>query len=171
MMYRLALTAFAGLLAQALLAQTQQVSLVTTTQIGPHGSFCEPFQCKPHYTAAGPGEFVRFDIGGAPATPFVLFAGSSVTGCQPIPGVANGLAAWAPITAIAIGLINDTAPPASRVAPPPTYPCMPGTAAMEWMVPAGAVFGTDVRFQVLGVSTYAKPGRLEFSRAVEIRIH
>lgn len=164
---RLALTVFAALVAhEAARSQVtntmQQVSLCVTTDIGTHGQFCEPFQCLPNYTQANRNAPLVMDISGAPASPYVLFLGTSVPGCQPIAGIEGELALWAPISTIDIGMISDGAVPG---------PFYAGKASTKVFVPPTAPLGLAVRFQVLGVETTKTGTVLQFSRATEVRIH
>ncbi|MCR9244707.1 MAG: hypothetical protein NXI31_06730 [bacterium] len=147
---------------QALVAQApNQVSMCVTTAIGTCGTFCEPFDCQPHYTLVSSHEDIVFDVAGAPDSPYVLFVGVAVPGCLTIPGVAGQMATWTPAATVAINMLPATGYQ-------PNLPCQPWTSSYTVHVPAVPP-GVDIRFQVLGVNTVNNSPELTFSRPTEVR--
>lgn len=153
---RIATSVLTGALAmQAALSQTG-ASMAVTTTIGTVGYVCEPFSCDPHQTLAGLGEAVRVDLFGRASSPYVLFSGWPVAGCQPFPQLGGALALWTPVT-LEIGAFGD-----SSVGPA----CSAVLATTGIVVPTNTPLGTQFRLQAIMIAPM--DGRVTFTRAVEI---
>lgn len=153
--HTLALLAGAALLQAA--AGQGGVAMSVGTTIGTVGYACEPFQCLPNQTLAGLGETIGIEVYGRADSPFVLFSGMPVVGCQPFPGLTGGLALWSPITTLSIGAINNTGI---------VNDCNVDMAELKFLVPTNVPVG--VQFRLQAVTFAATDEGLGFTRAVEI---
>ena len=137
------------------------MSLCVTTEIGTCGTLCEPFDCAPNYTLVSSFERMRFDVAGAPDTPYVLFVGRAVPGCLTVPGIAGQMATWTPASAFWIGEFKDENYRSD-------LPCRPGTDTHFLKLPVVPP-GIDMRFQVLGINADGATPVMAFSRPTEVR--
>ena len=134
------------------------------------GEYDEPFQCDPFYDIINAGQQVSFEVWGAVDTPFVLYTGTPVVGCQPVSNYLGGLALWAPIITLHIGVTKATpaAPPRDG-----TSPAVPGLGwgVFSGTMPMGVPSGMDFRFQAFGVGFPPEtPEAMAFSRPIELRV-
>ena len=146
---------------QVAVGQMNQVSMCVTTAIGTCGSLCQPFDCTPNYTLVSSHEQMRFEVAGAPYTPYVLFVGIAVPGCLPVPGIEGAMATWTPASAFWIGEFTDKGLRSD-------LPCQPGTDVVFLTMPVVPV-GLDVRYQLLGLNNMNGDPILTFSRPTEVR--
>ncbi len=133
------------------------VAMSVRTAIGTVGYACEPFECLPNQTLAGLGEMVDVEVYGRVGSPYVLFGGMPVVGCQPFPGFTGGLALWSPIITLQIGGIGDTGI---------GNECNVDVAEYRFMVPTNVP--TGVQFRLQAVTMAGTDDGFGFTRAVEI---
>jgi hypothetical protein len=147
---------------QASSASYSQVSLCITTEIGPCGVLCEPFQCTPSYTLVSSYENMCLDITGAVNSFFAVVAGDAVPGCLSLPGIEGGLSLWTPAMTLHFGFF----------APENLDPDLPCGAAHVQRIMAVPFMppGYDCRFQVLSMNSYLRDEpNLALSRPIEVR--
>jgi len=138
----------------------QQVSLHVTTLNGTVGAFCEPSECFAHQVKTTSGDKVRFDVGAAPGTLFLLFAGVDPT-CVRLPDVLGNMNVL-PLVTLGVGVIAN--------GPGPVAPCHPSVGTLQWVVPDGAPIGLAVRFQALGFDNLGGGMNLGFAAATDVLI-
>jgi hypothetical protein len=152
-----------SILPAVLLLAVASLSAQTTNDIGLtmgtttlFGQFCGPVPCQP---MPGPtivrGTSAAVTQNAAPHTPFAIAIGLPMSGCTPIPGIANALELGQPIAVIAVGVTGPPVPAVLR--------CPRGVATVQLNVPANAPAGFAFVLQSVGVDW---SGQLGFSNGL-----